>query len=94
MKIATNTFIEKPIFISGFNKSGTTLLLSLLDYHPELVVIPEEFHYFQNVYFETNKYKAITEKTGFKLLLSRKYFEEGVHGETVLTYLKLIAEIT
>jgi len=32
----------QPLFICGYPKSGTTLLLSLLDYHSELLVFPEE----------------------------------------------------
>lgn len=32
--------LARPVFIVGYPKSGTTLLLSLLDAHPELVVIP------------------------------------------------------
>lgn len=39
--------IKKPIFIFGAHKSGTTLLRSLLDGHPELFVIPIETHIFQ-----------------------------------------------
>ena len=31
---------EKCVFICGFMKSGTTLLLELLDNHPELIVMP------------------------------------------------------
>jgi len=40
--------MRAPIFISGIHKSGTTLLRSLLDDHPQLFVIPFETHYFQN----------------------------------------------
>jgi len=39
--------IKKPIFIAGIHKSGTSLLRSLLDGHPDLFVIPFESHYFQ-----------------------------------------------
>jgi hypothetical protein len=35
-----------PIFILGHPKSGTTLITSLLDYHPQLMVIPEETDYY------------------------------------------------
>lgn len=38
---------HKPIFILGSHKSGSSLLRSLLDGHPELFVIPSESHYFQ-----------------------------------------------
>ncbi|MDX1975779.1 MAG: sulfotransferase [Rickettsiales bacterium] len=34
------------LFIGGFPKSGTTLLATLLDSHPELMVFPEETHIF------------------------------------------------
>ncbi len=36
----------RPLFIGGYPKSGTTLLLSLLDGHPEVVVFPEETRFF------------------------------------------------
>ena len=62
-------YLDRPVFISGFHKSGTTLLLSLLDGHPELVVFPEELHFFEKVLFERNKARAIREETGFKMLL-------------------------
>jgi hypothetical protein len=39
--------MNQPIFICGFPKSGTTLLLSLLDSHPDLLVFPEESKFFQ-----------------------------------------------
>jgi len=41
--------IDKPIFICGYPKSGTTLLTSLLDNHNELLVIPEEIKFFNKV---------------------------------------------
>ena len=34
-------------FICGHPKSGTSLLLTLLDSHPQLVVYPEESHFFR-----------------------------------------------
>jgi len=41
--------LGSPIFICGYPKSGTTLLLTLLDRHPELVVFPEETKFFKLV---------------------------------------------
>lgn len=40
---------DHPIFICGHPKSGTTLLVSLLDSHPELVVYPAETVFFRGL---------------------------------------------
>jgi hypothetical protein len=39
-------WLERPVFICGHHRSGTTLLQELLDGHPELVVLPSEGTYF------------------------------------------------
>lgn len=39
-------FADRACFIAGPAKSGTSLLVSLLDGHPELLVLPEETAYF------------------------------------------------
>lgn len=39
--------LKAPIFILGCHKSGTSLLRSLLDGHPELYVLPIEMHWFR-----------------------------------------------
>jgi hypothetical protein len=39
----------RPVLICGYPKSGTTLLLSLLDHHPELLVYPEETKFFNTI---------------------------------------------
>jgi hypothetical protein len=39
--------LSSPVFICGHPKSGTSLILTLFDSHPELVVYPEETHYFR-----------------------------------------------
>ncbi len=38
-----------PIILCGYPKSGTTLLLSLLDSHKELLTFPEELEFFQKI---------------------------------------------
>lgn len=41
------TFRNSPIFICGHPKAGTSLLRSILDSHPEIVVYPEETSFFR-----------------------------------------------
>lgn len=43
------SFEQRACFIAGQAKSGTTLLVALLDNHPELLVLPEETAYFPTV---------------------------------------------
>ena len=40
---------DRPVFVCGHPKSGTSLLVNLLDGHPELVVFPEEAMFFRRV---------------------------------------------
>ncbi len=54
-----------PLFICGFPKSGTTLLSALLDGHPELLVLPEETHYFRRLDALSSLPRA--ERVGFLL---------------------------
>ncbi len=41
-------FNKKALFIGGPAKSGTTLLMSLFDNHPQLIVLPEETGYLEH----------------------------------------------
>jgi len=43
-------FEASPLLICGHPKSGTSLLVSLLDSHPELLVFPEETKYFRQIH--------------------------------------------
>src|SRR5215831_2035591 len=47
--ISRLAFEQRACFIAGQAKSGTTLLVALLDNHPELLVLPEETAYFATV---------------------------------------------
>lgn len=42
-------FDQRACFVAGLAKSGTTLLVALLDNHPQLLVLPEETAYFPTV---------------------------------------------
>jgi len=39
-------WIDRPVFICGHHRTGTTLMQELLDGHPELLVLPSEGTYF------------------------------------------------
>jgi Sulfotransferase family len=45
------TWLERPIFICGHHRSGTTLLQQLLDGHPELLVLPSEGTWFSSFHY-------------------------------------------
>jgi len=51
-------FIEKPVFICGHRRSGTTFFLSLLENHPELLVYPTDSGFFYAFYpiYESSNY--------------------------------------
>jgi len=49
MSVEALPFDQRACFIAGQAKSGTTLLVALLDNHPELLVLPEETAYFPTV---------------------------------------------
>src|SRR5947207_14136294 len=58
-------FEQRACFIAGQAKSGTTLLVALLDNHPELLVLPEETAYFPTV---LTKYAARGRRAQFDYL--------------------------
>src|SRR6266446_5596185 len=49
MSMQNLPFDQRACFIAGAAKSGTTLLVSLLDSHPELLVMPQDTAYFPTV---------------------------------------------
>ncbi len=75
-------FNRRGLFIGGCPKSGTTLLLSLLDGHPQLVVLPEESFFLENrrLYAampeNRDKLKFLLEKTNLSLLNKGQYEPE------------------
>jgi Sulfotransferase family len=62
--IEAQEFNRRGLFIGGAIKSGTTLLMSLLDNHPQLVVLPEETHYLEErrKYLKLKDYRARLER--------------------------------
>src|SRR5262245_36625370 len=49
MSVEALPFDQRACVIAGQAKSGTTLLVALLDNHPQLLVLPEETAYFPTV---------------------------------------------
>ena len=58
-------FAERACFAAGQAKSGTTLLMALLDGHPQLLVLPEETAYFPTA---LNKYGGRGRRAQFDYL--------------------------
>jgi hypothetical protein len=69
-----SAFNRRGLFLGGAAKSGTTLLLSLLDGHPDLVVLPEETHFFPRLreFYASGNHAAkarwLVEETSLRLL--------------------------
>lgn len=81
-------FNQRGLFIGGCPKSGTTLLLSLLDSHPQLVALPEETCYLQDrKRFEAmdsfqTKLSFLLEKTNLRFLAQGCYKPTQEGGST------------
>jgi hypothetical protein len=80
-------FNRRGLFVGGCPKSGTTLLLSLLDGHPKLVVLPEETHFLDKRphYLALDSYQAksrgLLEESGLRLLAQGRFARFGRSGE-------------
>jgi hypothetical protein len=77
-------FNKRGLFIAGAAKSGTTLLISLLDNHPQLVVLPEETGYFEHRgdYLQLTSYRAKLQRLlqSLAAIEARKVCEESMAG--------------
>jgi len=54
-----NKSTDKPLFLTGVYRSGTTLIAQVLNNHPDLRVISDSLHFFR--YFLSQKYRPINE---------------------------------
>ena len=65
-------WLNSPVLLGGMPKSGTTLLNALLDYHPNLVVAPEETTFFNYCFTQLER-----PLPNFRAKLSRKYLRKS-----------------
>jgi hypothetical protein len=68
---------DGPIFICGHPKSGTSLLVSLLDSHPQLLVYPNETFFFRGFVPEMRK-RDLDEKVSLAQRYLLHFFERGL----------------
>jgi len=72
------SFDQRACFIAGQAKSGTTLLVALLDSHPELLVLPQETAYFPTV---LRKYSDAGRRAQFDYLTKESFSRVLFDGE-------------
>jgi hypothetical protein len=70
MSMQNLPFDQRACFIAGQAKSGTTLLVALLDSHPELLVMPQDTAYFATV---LTKYGASGRRAQFDYLTKESW---------------------
>jgi protein-tyrosine sulfotransferase len=85
--------MDRPIFVLGAHKSGTSLLRSLLDSHPALFAVPIESHFFQNLEYwidypfleRTQPRKISTEQlvANLKAAIAYSNTEENPQGDGI-----------
>jgi len=71
-------FDQRACFIAGQAKSGTTLLATLLDNHPEVLVLPQETAYFPTV---LRKYGGVGRRAQFDYLTKESFSRVLFGGE-------------
>ncbi len=72
-----DTLRDHPIFICGHPKSGTSLLVSLFDSHPQLLVYPNETFFFRGFVPEMRK-RDIDEKVSLAQRYLLHFFEQDI----------------
>lgn len=88
------TLQNQPVILCGHPKSGTTLLLALLDNHPQLTVFPEEFKFFQRVYGTPDPSEVILTQTGFNAFrFDKVIFPSGERDYSDIDFIFIESEI-
>lgn len=78
---------KKLVFIVGVGRSGTSLLQSMLNAHPEIAFLPETGFLRSYVFRQKRVFKDVTEKENFvrTLYLDDKYKRTQVNPESIVT---------
>jgi Sulfotransferase family len=61
----TIAWLQRPVFVCGHHRSGTTLMQRLLDGHPDLVVLPDEGNYFTSFHYVARSSPTTAQLNGF-----------------------------
>lgn len=84
----SNNWINQPLFIVGHPKSGTSLLTSLLDSHPQLMVLPEESDFYNQIWpkvsllkLEWRKSKEAKTDEIVKKIIEESHFKNYFKGK-------------
>ncbi len=74
--------IQRPhFFIVGNSRSGTTMMLRILNNHPKIFVL-NELHFFEQLWSTSDKEKILTEEEAFTLACKLFYIQkEGYTGK-------------
>ncbi|MCO5231713.1 MAG: sulfotransferase [Chitinophagales bacterium] len=72
---------KKVFFIVGNSRSGTTMMLRILNNHPDIFVL-NELHFFEQLWSSSDKDKTLT-KNGAETLIAKLFYiqQEGYTGE-------------
>jgi hypothetical protein len=90
MATTTHIFNIKPVFICGHRRTGTTLFMSLLENHPELLVYPPDSGFFYAYYpvYENAKYtddERIEQIIGFCIKNFEEFLRESLTDQAIET---------
>jgi hypothetical protein len=78
-KTPFSRFKNRAVFVMGMKKSGTTLLTSLLDYHPQLVVFPEELKFVKVLYRDRMSDRPLSNRDKIDILIKKYHLGRLKH---------------
>ena len=81
--------VNHPIFICGTIRSGTTLLMALLDGHPQLLVNPSESHFFLQVLPLLSNNSTYRSESHIRDLLLELWHPDNMYRQKFLSHVPI-----